>query len=1018
MPEISGFFKSIGEDRAYSAERFSEYFRSFMTSGIKNGGDNLRVIPKDPAVMTVTLKSGIALIQGYYYNNLANLDIAISEADSLNPRIDRIIIKLNINDSVRSANAAILKGTPAASPTAPSLNRDFEGTGIFEISLAQIYVGAGVTSILSENITDERLDESVCGLINSLIQLDTATMQEAWDTWFEGKTESPDGEFYEEWKNWFDSVTSGSPNYSKFVIDESTVANQIDLTVSGYTAYVDGNKFEVKIANTNTDATNININSLGNKELRIGQLALSSNVVKAGSIYSIIYNATLGYFELFNFGGGGGTGGVTEEVTKLSTATETEIIAVLEPTFADVTVDISQLTNGEIEVYVDDTIYNTIDTTGSEKTLTLENVLTEDNITITTKDIFPTFSNTARVDERYVGTTVGQPLGIQISPDGTKVYIGNLQTGVLTQWSMSTPFAPSTMVYEKSFSVTGIANTLRNFKISPDGTKIFIVIFTDTLLKQYDFGTAWDIATLTDSGKSYNWSTEDTSVMCVEFNGTGSKMYLGGQGNDKIYQYSLSSNFDLGGVSYDSISLDISGDELTITSMRFVNGGKNLLFMGNTTKYINNYKFLTPYLFSSASFSSEVNTQASTMTPTETNPLGLEVIDSAMFYVGITVDTVFKFDINKQFEGNSYVTLQYGSNKIAETTKHTITGEVTKAISGVTKLETTIANELTGGEYCIEIDGFEKLSIYANETITDTVFSNYPISEFKTKARNSTFDILNAVYDNKSLDVISVIAGTTSIIHCIRISPDGLKLFIKGYSQSVNRTRIYQFSLPSAFADIDTATYDSVYYDYGIAAHRSGEFEFSPDGTKLYTIGMGGDTNTIHELSLTTAFDLTSVLLLNTFTVRFKDIQSLHFNNDGTEIEAITNNVAYKHLLTTAYSFAEVVNTNTVKSVKTASLNKYIDPTKQNRLFCPKSTSSGIIAEYIMNEKNNIYTTNSTTPDREIDVSGTVTTVGSTIFNDVGSKMYVANHIAGSCIIYQFSTTTTFGGHITVRNEY
>jgi hypothetical protein len=1016
MAEYSSFFKSIGKDRIYSADQFAEYFRAFLTNGILNDGTNLQISCNETD-LNARVALGKAWIEGYYYKNTAEKAIAITP-DEVYDRIDRIVVRLDLNTAKRSIEAVSLEGTASPTPTAPALTRDLETELIYEISLAQIYVTAGTTTIELDDITDERLNESVCGLVNSLITLETAVLQEQWDTWFESKTDEPGGEFFDDWKAWFDSVTAGSPNYSKFVTDESTVANQIDLTVSGYTAYVDGNKFEVKIANTNTATTNININSLGNKELRIGQLALSSNVVKAGSIYSIIYNATLGYFELFNLGGGGGTGGVTEEVTKLSTATETEIIAVLEPTFADIAIDISQLINGEIEVYVDDIIYNTIDTTSSERILVLENVLTEDNITITTKDIFPTFSNTAKVDEKAIGATVGQPFGIQISPDGTKVYVGNLQTGVLTQWSMSTPFKPSTMTLEKSFSVTGTANTLRNFKISPDGTKIFVVIATGTLLKQYDFGTAWDIATLTDSGKSYNWSTEDTSVMCVEFNDVGSKMYLGGQGNDKIYQYSLSSNFDLGGVSYDSISLDVSGDELSITSMRFINNGKNLMFMGNTTKYINNYKFSTPYLFSSASFSSEVNTQAATMTPTETNPLGLEVIDGAIFYVGITVDTIFKFDINKQFEGNSYVTLKYGSNKTEETTKHTVADEVTKAISGITKLETIVSNELTGGEYCIEIDGFEKLSIYANETITDTVFSNYPVSEFKTKARNSTFDILNAVYDGKSLDVISVIAGTTSIIHCIRLSPDGLKLFVKGYSQSVNRTRIYQFSLPSAFADIDTATYDSIYYDYGIATNRAGEFEFSPDGTKLYTIGMGATTDTIHELSLTTAFDLTSVSLLNTFTVRFNGIQSLHFNNDGTEIDVITSNAAYKHILTTAYSFAEVINTNTAKAIKNTSLNKYIDATKQNRFFCPKATSGGIIAEYIMNEKNNIYTINSTTPDREIDVSGTVTTVGSTIFNDTGSKMYVANYIAGSCIIYQFSTTTTFGGHITVRNEY
>jgi len=48
----------------------------------------------------------------------------------------------------------VLTGTPAASPTPPNVT---QSSTIWEISLAQVYVGAAVSTIAAGNITDERI---------------------------------------------------------------------------------------------------------------------------------------------------------------------------------------------------------------------------------------------------------------------------------------------------------------------------------------------------------------------------------------------------------------------------------------------------------------------------------------------------------------------------------------------------------------------------------------------------------------------------------------------------------------------------------------------------------------------------------------------------------------------------------------------------------------------------------------------------------------------------------------------
>ncbi len=173
--EKSRFFDSVSGDRRYSSEEFAEYFSSFLTTGIKNGGSNLQVTSTGSS-MQINISPGIAMIRGYLYllEGSEGLDLSINASDAQN-RIDRIVLRLDRGASVRSIYAAVKKGEPAAAPVPPVLTR--EGN-IFEISLAQIYIKANAVKVLPADITDERYNTSVCGLINSLITLDTTEFQQ------------------------------------------------------------------------------------------------------------------------------------------------------------------------------------------------------------------------------------------------------------------------------------------------------------------------------------------------------------------------------------------------------------------------------------------------------------------------------------------------------------------------------------------------------------------------------------------------------------------------------------------------------------------------------------------------------------------------------------------------------------------------------------------------------------------------------------------------------------------------
>ena len=194
--EKSSFFNSIAGDRVYQASDFANFFNSFITNGIfPDPSTNLQVMTNND--MTVTILAGKAWINGYVYINDADLILPIDAADGVLQRIDRIAVRF---DTVgRLIFAEVIKGSPASSPVAADLQRDADG---YELGLADVLVGAGAVDIAQGDITDQRLDTDLCGLVNSLIQADTTTLLNQYEAEFAGK----EVEFEDAFNTWFTDV--------------------------------------------------------------------------------------------------------------------------------------------------------------------------------------------------------------------------------------------------------------------------------------------------------------------------------------------------------------------------------------------------------------------------------------------------------------------------------------------------------------------------------------------------------------------------------------------------------------------------------------------------------------------------------------------------------------------------------------------------------------------------------------------------------------------------------------------
>ena len=181
MSEIKSFPNN--QDEYSGAEDVMRWLHG-RTSGVFAASGNAAVAALETPGMAVTVSDGTGWMSNanndgvVWWNdsesvNGTKLQLAIDAADGVLNRIDRVIVEWKTTNYVDRPEIKILKGTASSSAVAPSLTNN---TTQRQISLAQILVAAGTTSITASMITDERLNPDVCGLVTDTLSIDTSAI--------------------------------------------------------------------------------------------------------------------------------------------------------------------------------------------------------------------------------------------------------------------------------------------------------------------------------------------------------------------------------------------------------------------------------------------------------------------------------------------------------------------------------------------------------------------------------------------------------------------------------------------------------------------------------------------------------------------------------------------------------------------------------------------------------------------------------------------------------------------------
>lgn len=149
------------------------------------------------------------------------------------------------------------------------------------------------------------------------------------------------------------------------------------------------------------------------------------------------------------------------------------------------------------------------------------------------------------------GVTLGQKVRYTIE-DGTAWEVG---TGTYTPATETNLVSPT---YVAAGSVFSQESTPWGVAFSSDGTKMYVVGTGADTVFQYTLATPWDVSTASYSTKSFSVSAQDSAPTGLAFNNDGTKMYIGGDTTNALYQYTLATAWDVSTASYDSVSVSAS----------------------------------------------------------------------------------------------------------------------------------------------------------------------------------------------------------------------------------------------------------------------------------------------------------------------------------------------------------------------------------------------------------------------------------------------------------------------------
>jgi hypothetical protein len=278
------------------------------------------------------------------------------------------------------------------------------------------------------------------------------------------------------------------------------------------------------------------------------------------------------------------------------------------------------------------------------------------------------------------------------------MYVNGSTGDDVNQYTLSTAFDVSTATFVRLFSTSAQDITPQDVFFKPDGLSMFVLGSTNDTVFQYTLSSAFDISTATYASKSFSVASQETAPTGLWFKPDGTVMYVIGSTADTVFQYTLGTAWDVSTASYSGISFSIASQEASPTQVNLSADGLTMWILGSTGDDISQYALGTAFNVSTAVFENSFYVGFQ-----ETNPQGLFIDSTAnnrVYMVGQNNDTVYQYNT------------------------------ATNSISAVTDVFNTTSNARVQGNLAVQSNAYVDgaLTVQGTTTLAVTTATNFSCS--------------------------------------------------------------------------------------------------------------------------------------------------------------------------------------------------------------------------------------------------------------------------------------------------
>lgn len=371
-------------------------------------------------------------------------------------------------------------------------------------------------------------------------------------------------------------------------------------------------------------------------------------------------------------------------------------------------------------------------------------------------------------DSKYadVTTEVTTSKSIAFSADGTKLYASDDNTDAVYQYTLSVAWDASTATYaSKSCDVSGQTTILNGIFFSSDGTKMYVSNLTN--IYQYTLSVAWDVSTGTYATKTLDITGGTSNGEDIFLDSSGAKVFVVGNLSDpSVYQYTLSTPWDISTGTYDTKSKYVGDEAADGTGVFFSNEGTKMYVTSQVGVY--QYELSTAFDVSTGVYDSktfDLTNEGSSITDLFFNPEGTKFY--AFNSSSGTEHRIYQYSVKSMFDSNSAamtsvsVDTADGSYWIADSGTNTIYNIDTDGVLVSSFLTTSFdaaATNPTG------VNSYQEV-LWISDSAADKVYNTTRIGTVIKSFASSEFDAL-------AIELQGCSQAPDTVLYCIDSSTD------------------------------------------------------------------------------------------------------------------------------------------------------------------------------------------------------------------------------------------------------